>query len=517
MIGEPHDEHRPADRARNGRRVSGVQLLAYADRLAGDITGLTALMQGPLKAFSGVHVLPFYVPFDGVDTGFDPIDHGSVDPRLGSWEDVQALGRGRRITADLIVNHVSASSAEFLDWLDRQAASPYDGMFLTFDTVFPDGATENEITAFHRPRPGVPFTAYRANDGTRRLVWTTFMPTQIDLDVRHPTALAHLRRLLATLATNGVTTVRLDAVGYAIKTPGTDSFMTPATLEFVRHITDMAREEELEVLVEVHAHYSQQLTIAPLVDLVYDFALPPLLLHSLGTGTVDRLAAWFDIRPRNAVTVLDTHDGIGVIDAGPVGDRPGLISEDEMVAIFARAEVATGGNSARASVVPAWAALPHQINATFLSVLGGDLTAYLVARAVQLFLPGRPQIYYVGLLGGLDDVELFARTLVGRDVNRHVYTAAEVERALGGEVALAQLALIRLRSEHPAFGGTFDYRVLADDAIELAWTIAGGVARLRVSMTPGTRSFHIELSQGSGPTQVLASSAELIAWAAEAQ
>ncbi|MFP3393458.1 sucrose phosphorylase, partial [Brevibacillus sp. SIMBA_076] len=126
---------------------------------------------------------------------------------------------------------------------------------------------------------------------------------------------------------------------------------------------------------------------------------------------------WLRIRPQNAITVLDTHDGIGVIDAGPSGDRPGLIDQDEMAAIFARAAVATNGHSTLASVIPAWMSLPHQINATFFSALGADARSYLLARAVQLWLPGRPQLYYVGLLGGLDDIALFERTGQGRDVN----------------------------------------------------------------------------------------------------
>ncbi|WP_281533383.1 hypothetical protein [Cryobacterium breve] len=107
--------------------------------------------------------------------------------------------------------------------------------------------------------------------------------------------------------------------------------------------------------------------------------------------------------------MLDTHDGIGVIDAGPAGGRPGLLSEAEMAEVFARAAEATHGHSSVASVVPEWATLPHQINATFFSTLGGDVVAYLVARAVQHFLPGRPQTYYVGLLGGLDDREALRR------------------------------------------------------------------------------------------------------------
>jgi len=486
----------------------GVQLLCYADRLGGDLSGLRAILDGPLSDFGGVHLLPFFVPFDGADAGFDPVDHGTVDPRLGGWDDIRAIAGRREVTADLIVNHVSSSSAEFADWLARGEASEFDGMFLTFDRVFPHGGTEGDITGFYRPRPGLPFTPYEGLDGSRHLVWTTFMPSQVDLDVRHPAAQGYLRRILRTLAQAGVGVVRLDAVGYAIKTPGSDSFMTEETLGFVREITAMAHEEGLRVLVEVHAHYTQQLAIAPLVDLVYDFALPPLLLHSLGTGTAGKLAEWLEVRPRNAIVVLDTHDGIGVIDAGPSGQRPGLISQEQMADVFARAERATGGHSAIASVVPAWAQLPHQINATFFSVLGGDLDAYLLARAVQLWVPGEPQLYYVGLLGGLDDVGLFERTGNGRDVNRHVYTPAELAAALESTVTRAQLGLVRLRSSHPAFAGEFGYRVMAEDRIELSWTNGEARARLAVVFHPEHPSFRIEATDGS-VTRVAATPREL--------
>src|SRR5213076_1893641 len=107
---------------------------AYADRLGGTLPELTRLVtgDGPLAGFSGVHLLPFFVPFDGPDAGFDPIDHDTVDARLGRWADVRALAdSGLELTADLVVNHVSSQSAEFTDWLARGGASPHDGMFLT--------------------------------------------------------------------------------------------------------------------------------------------------------------------------------------------------------------------------------------------------------------------------------------------------------------------------------------------------------------------------------------------------
>jgi sucrose phosphorylase len=115
-----------------------VELIAYAHRFGGDLAGLRALLNGPLAGlFGGVHVLPFYRPFDGADAGFDPQDHTDVDPRLGSWEDIAALSAGYRVMADLIINHVSASSPQFQNWLANGPASPSAGMFLTYGTAFP--------------------------------------------------------------------------------------------------------------------------------------------------------------------------------------------------------------------------------------------------------------------------------------------------------------------------------------------------------------------------------------------
>lgn len=484
----------------------GVGLLTYADRLGGDLTGLHGLLDGPLADFSSVHVLPFYTPFDGDDAGFDPIDHTSVDPRLGTWTDVAAIASGREVVADIIVNHVSSSSAEFLDWCARGEASPYDGMFLTLDTVLPDGADEASLTAFYRPRPGLPLTPV-AVAGRRRIVWTTFEPTQIDLDLHHPAALAYLDRVVAALVSGGVHVVRLDAVGYAIKTPGSASFMTAATLEYVAALTARLRAAGLRVLVEVHAHHSLQQQIAPLVDLVYDFALPPLLLHGLGTGDVEPLLRWLEIRPENAITVLDTHDGIGVIDAGPAADRPGLIDHEQMRGIFERAARATAGHSAIASVVPQWAELPHQINTTFPSVLDDD-AAYLLCRAVQLFLPGEPQIYYVGLLDGRDDVERFRATGVGREVNRHRYEPAEVREALARPVPQAILGLVRLRRDHPAFAGRFSWTRTGPAALRLTWADDDGAARLDLDADLGGASFAIRSTRG-GASAVATTALEL--------
>ena len=473
--------------------MSGTSILVYAERVGGNLGEIEKLLAGALKDFDGIHVLPFFHPYDGDDAGFDPIDHTIVDPRLGTWAYFKRISQTHEVTADLIVNHASNLSPEFLDWQAKGKASEFDGMFLTFDTVFPNGGSESDITSFYRPRPGFPFTAYEVA-GERRLVWTTFMPSQVDIDIKHERGMDYLKRILEALKSGGVKVVRLDAVGYAVKTPGTDSFMTKETLEFVKEITDLIHSYDMRVLVEVHAHYTQQLDIAPLVDLIYDFQTAPLLLHSFFTGTVDRLDNWFSIRPSNCLNVLDTHDGYGVIDGGPIGGRPGLITQEEMAHIFQVAEKNTGGHSAIASVVPQWFTLPHQINATLPNIVNND-ASYVIMRAVQFFLPGEPQVYYVGLFNGMDDRELFEKTEQGRDVNRHHYTPQEIEAALEQPVTQAIIALARLR-KHAAFEGEFSWQVTDESSIELSWK--NGSASLVLAFDTKTSEFEIAVSDEGG-------------------
>ena len=462
-----------------------VQLITYADRLAGDLPGLSRLLAGRLAGlFGGVHVLPFFVPIDGADAGFDPTDHREVDPRLGTWDDVAAIGEQADVMADLVVNHVSADSPQFRDVRERGAASPYAGMFLTYGRVFGSGATEEDLLRIYRPRPGMPFTPLRLGDGSRHLYWTTFTPQQLDLDVAHPRTEAYLHGVLERLAESGVTAVRLDAVGYAVKTPGTSCFLTEHTWRFIDQVSGWAHDLGMEVLVEVHSHFGSQLEIAERVDWTYDFALPPLILHGLFTGDAGPLRRWLQVRPRNAVTVLDTHDGIGVVDVGPSGDgaEPGLLDPAQIDALVERIHDNSRGASRLATGAAASNVDLYQVNCTYYDALGGDDRAYLLARLLQLFAPGIPQVYYVGLLAGGNDVELLARTGVGRDVNRHHYDEQEIDEALARPVVRRLMALIRLRNQHPAFHGTWTLLDAPDGVVAMQWQAGDDRAELRVDL-----------------------------------
>jgi sucrose phosphorylase len=462
-----------------------VHLITYADRFGGGgLAQLSATLRGPLNGlFGGIHLLPFFFPIDGADAGFDPIDHTQIDPRLGAWTDIKDLTQGVQVMADLIVNHVSSRSAQFQDFLRKGSSSSYRSLFLTSDEVFPAGPSGSDLEAIYRPRPGAPFTLYTFENGESRLLWTTFTSQQIDIDVRDPQGVAYLYRILTIFAENRIESVRLDAVGYAIKKAGTSCFLLPETIEFIGGLSKRAHSLGIEVLVEVHSYFRRQIELAHQVPWVYDFALPPLVLHAFAFRTAKYLKEWIRIRPTNSVTVLDTHDGIGILDIGPdrSGDHsPGLVPSEELDQLVEWIHTNTSGESRLATGASASNLDLYQINCTFYDAMGRDDLSYLLARAIQFFLPGIPQVYYVGLLAGQNDMELLAKTGVGRDINRHFYSPQELDLGLKKPVVKDLTRLVRLRNSHAAFGGQFRLEQGLDHSLNLRWESGLEFAHLRV-------------------------------------
>jgi sucrose phosphorylase len=482
-----------------------TQLIAYVDRLPGGTFGsLQQLLDAELAgAFGGVHVLPFFHPIDGADAGFDPIDHTQVDRRLGAWDDVAALASRTEVMADVIVNHMSRRSAQFVDYDREGEASPYGGMFLTYSRVFPNGAREADLLALHTPSPRLSFTRHRTAGGQDVLLWTTFTSEQIDLDVGHPETRRYLSAVLERFHTAGIRAIRLDAVGFAVKKAGTSSFMIPETLAFIGELSAQAHALGMEVLLEVHGHHRTVIDAARRVDWVYDFALPPLVLHALFTRDATPLVSWLTMRPRNSVTVLDTHDGIGVQDVGGEPSRPGLLPPEDVERLVVTIHERSRGASRLASGSGAGNVDAYQVNCTFFDALGGDDEAYLTARALQCFVPGVPQIYYVGLLAGRNDLDLLRRTGVGRDINRRYYSADELRQDLRRPVVQSLLALLRLRNSHAAFGGSFAILESPPGRVCLEWTHQQESARLDVDLATSAATVTCSIEGGSGRRAVI--------------
>lgn len=448
-----------------------IQLITYVDRLGcKSINDLNTLFKTSFKGlFGGLHILPFYFPIDGEDAGFDPIDHNLIDPRLGDWNDLKELSQEVDVMADLIVNHVSSKSIQFQDYLQKGDASEFSKLFLTFNTVFPTGATEADLLSIYRPRPNLPFTMFKLNDGTVKLIWTTFTSNQIDIDVHSSDGIAYMAQILDTFQKSGIKMIRLDAAGYAIKKKGTSCFMLDETYTFIGELTKKAKERGIEVLVEIHSYYKTQIEIAKKVDYVYDFALPVLVLDTLFNKNTRSLKKWLKISPKNALTVLDTHDGIGIIDVAGEGDAKGLIEDDVLNKIVNQIHVNSNGDSLKATGEAASNLDLYQVNCTYFDALGRDENKYLIARAIQFFAPGIPQIYYVGLFAGENDMELLSKTKVGRDINRHYFTKKEVVLHLERPLMKKLKELMLLRNTHKAFNGAFNFIETADDLLHIKW------------------------------------------------
>lgn len=466
-----------------------VQLITYPDSLGGDLKALEQVLRTHLSEAcqGGLHVLPPF-PSSG-DRGFAPLSYFEIDPRFGSWDDLQRLGERYDVVLDLMVNHVSRQSPFFQDFLRHGRRSRHADLFITRDKVWPAGDPPREDLERLFLRRPEPFSRFEIQDtGEVEQIWTTFgleTPSeQIDLDLRSAGAREILERVLVHFAERNVRIVRLDAVGYVVKKAGTSCFFVePEIWGHLRWLADLARSLGLEVLPEVHAPRTTQYALAARGHWIYDFILPFLVLDALLSGRSPRLQAYLRDRPHHQFTVLDCHDGIPVKP-----DLDGLVEPAEARRVV-DASLRRGGGVSR--VLSSDHRDPegfdvHQILVTYYSALGCDDDAYLAARAIQLFTPGVPQIYYVGLLAGENDEGAVRRAAgEGRAVNRHDYTLPEIEEAVRRPVVQRLLRLLRLRNTHPAFGGTF--RVLESDAgtLRLSWSKADRRCSLEVDLEAG--------------------------------
>jgi sucrose phosphorylase len=463
------------------------QLLTYPDSLGGDLRALAALLDGPLDGlFEGVHILPPF-PSSG-DRGFAPLTYEEIDPQFGTWADIERIGQRHDVLLDLMVNHVSRASLQFQDFLRRGRRSPYADLFITLDKVWPDGNPPAEdVARIFLRKPNAPFSTVTIEEtGEQERIWTSFgtadWSEQIDLDLNAPSTRALVTEWLASFAAHRVRIVRLDAVGYVVKKPGTTCFMVePEIYEFLDWVTDVAGEVGLVVLPEVHDVHSTHERISAHGYWTYDFVLPGLLLETIRSGSAERLRSHLARSPERQFTMLDCHDGIPVRP-----DLDGILEPAEMLSL-AEHITERGGNVNRIlSDAHAGGVDVHQLNCTYYAALGEDDERYVAARAIQLFTRGVPQVYYVGLLAGGNDHAALDLSGEGRAINRHNYTVGEIEEELRRPVVRRVLELVRLRMTHPAFDGELYVESDAPSSLCLRWEHGRERLALEVDLRRGS-------------------------------
>ena len=466
-----------------------AMLITYSDSLGKNMKDLKFVLETYFKeSIGGVHLLPFF-PSTG-DRGFAPSDYTTVDPDLGSWEDVDALGEQYYLMFDFMINHISRESKFFQDFKKNHEKSPYKDMFIRIHEFFPPGRpTQEDIDLIYKRKDKAPFQTVHFEDGTKEEVWNTFGEEQIDLDVKKEIVKAFIRETIKDMASHGCSLIRLDAFAYAVKKLDTnDFFVEPEIWDLLDEVRAEAAKYQVELLPEIHEHYSIQMKIANHNYFVYDFALPMVVLYSLYSGKSNRLANWLKMSPMKQFTTLDTHDGIGVVDARD-------LLTDEELDYTSEQLYKVGANVKKVYSSEKYNNLDiYQINSTYYSALGNDDASYLLSRILQCFAPGIPQIYYVGLLAGENDIELLEATKEGRNINRHYYTLEEIEKEVERPVVKQLLSLLRFRNTSKAFDleGEIEISTPDESTIEIVRLSADQQSKARLVANVATKEFTIE-------------------------
>lgn len=408
-------------------------------------------------ALTTVHVLPFY-PYSS-DDGFSVIDYKAVDPALGTWADVRELGRDFRLMFDAVINHVSVES----EWFRRFQAG--DPQYQDYFVVVPPGT---DVSAVFRPR-ALPLLTPFQTAGGQKLVWTTFSEDQADLNFARPEVLLRIVDVLLFYVAQGAELIRLDAIAFMWKEPGTASIHRPQTHRLIQLFRSVLDVVAPQVILITETNVPHQDNVSYFGDgrneaqMVYNFSLPPLTLHTFHSGNATVLARWASSLelPSDETTFfnfLASHDGIGVT---PARD---LLSGEEIQALVERVAALGGRVSYRHN--PDGSQSPYELNINYLDALGdpaaeegADLVArrFLAAQAIMLALRGVPGIYFHSLFGSRSWHEGVAESGRNRSINRQKLERAEIEAELADpnslrhKVFFPYLALLQTRAGQAAF------------------------------------------------------------------
>ena len=408
------------------------------------------------ELISIVHILPFY-PFSS-DDGFSVVDYSAVNTELGTWEDIQALTDKFKLMADLVINHCSAESEWFKNFLGDQ--SPGKDYFFT-------AKPDDDVAAVVRPRTSPLLNKVDTASGKKH-VWCTFSPDQVDLNFKNPDVLLEFVRIIALYLRWGVEVFRLDAIAFLWKVIGSDCLNLPQTHEVVRLLRTLVEHSKPGALLITETNIPNQENLsyfgnANEAHVIYNFSLPPLLVNTLITGDCHYLRTWMMSNPpaRNGTTYLNfiaSHDGLGLRPA------EGLLTTEEIQSLADTLAEFGGRISWRALNHGSNISRPYEINISLYDALKGtsqgldqyNHARFVCAHAIMLALEGIPAFYFHSLFATHNDEKRLAKTGQNRSINRHRWELTALEEALrnGSEHQLAFEALshlILIRKNNPAF------------------------------------------------------------------
>lgn len=407
-------------------------LITYGDSIVSDdrtpLQNTLHLMKDLLQgAISGVHILPYF-PFSS-DDGFAVKDYETVRPDLGDWDDIAEIGSQFRLMSDVVINHASAGH----DWFQQFLADEAPGRDYIM-TATPD----DDVTQVTRPRPSPLLVPVQTKAG-EKLVWCTFSPDQVDLDFSNPDLLCEFIRLLKFYIDAGVRVFRLDAVGFLWKQPGTNCLHLPQTHEIIKLMRTLIDHLDETVLLVTETNVPNHENVAYFgngneAHIIYNFSLPPLLVHALLTGESMYLRRWMmSMAPsQDGCAFLNfsaSHDGIGL--------RPveGLLPQEEVDKMIEAVQSFGGRLTMRAYQDRQ---VPYEMNTTLFCALKGTIDGaddlqvprFIASQTIMMSLEGIPAFYVQSFLASENDEALAEKTGQNRSLNRKQWQAAEVDAGL---------------------------------------------------------------------------------------
>ncbi len=423
---------------------------------------------------NGVHILPFF-PFTS-DDGFAVTDYRKVDPQLGDWPDISRIGSEFALMSDLVLNHVSSQGVWFNAY--RQGQSPYDAFFF-------EGDPEDDLSAVVRPRT-TPLLQEVETAMGKRNVWCTFSHDQVDLDYRNPEVLLEMIRIIRLHINMGVRIIRLDAVAFLWKEPGTPSIHLPQThaiVQLLRILADYATETVV-LLTETNVPKAENLSYFGQrneAHSIYNFPLPPLILHAMLSGSAKYLQAWQRAMPPAPLgcaylNFTASHDGIGMRPA------EGLLPPEEITKMIDTVQQSGALVSMRA--LPDGGQSVYELNASYFSAMeqtfeGVDdqqIARFFASQTIIMSLEGIPAFYIHAMLATPNDHESVEHRGLNRAINRHRWDYTELRaRLLDATSDQAQVLSglsdrLRIRSEQPAFHpNATQFTLTTDDRIFGLW------------------------------------------------
>lgn len=453
---------------------------------------------------SGVHLLPHF-PYTS-DDGFAVTDYFAVNPALGSWADVVKLGASLDLMMDAVFNHMSAQGEWFLKFLADAPA--YRDFFLTVEA-------EVDLSRVVRPRAQPLLTEFQSATGPRK-VWTTFSVDQVDLNFKNPEVLLATLRALLFYVEKGARFIRLDATAYLWKTIGTSCIHLPQTHRVIQLWRLVLDEVAPHVLLITETNVPHSDNIAYFGDgtneaqLVYNFALPPLVLHALLRGDARHLTRWARslTLPSDRVTFfnfLASHDGIGLNPAR------GLLPDAEIDFLVERCRAHGGFINYKQDVDGSKSA--YELNIVYFDALNDPaaeearetrVNRFMVSQAILLALRGLPGIYFHSLFGSRNDRDSAVTTGINRRINRQKFKRGELEAewAVAGSIRERVFEryrlLLRARRLHAAFHPDGSQRVLVVDPRAFAVLRAAPDGSEQILCLHNLSDQHVTLTLGVG-------------------